>query len=348
MNEFLRSHDDDVFAAGKLPYDVLTSLLSTFDHSPEVVLGPGIGRDVAIVDTGMPEHYLVLKSDPITFATERLGWYAVTVCANDLATVGADPRWYLATILLPTQRSGTALIRTIMDDLQHAAREVGAVIVGGHTEVTDVPRAIVSGTMIGMVRRDAVVWPNGLRVGDTIVLTGGMAIESTSIVARELPDRLRAAGFTEHDIAAAAEYLVRPGIGVTQVSRIARGAARIRAMHDPTEGGVVTALDELAAASGVAICVDTTILNNAISPLSRRVCDAVGIDPRGAISSGGMLIGLAPDDAKQVIDVLQRNDIDAWTVATVVEGATGCRPADRESEWPRFAVDEIARLFHGN
>ncbi len=348
MNELSRNHDDDVFAAGKLPHGTLASLLSTLDQSPEVVLGPGVGRDVAIVDAGMPEHYLVLKSDPITFATDRLGWYAVTVCANDLATVGADPRWFLATILLPTEHSDAALIRTIMDDLQNAARDVGAVIIGGHTEVTDVPRAIVSGTMIGTVRRDAVVWPNGLRVGDTIVLTGGMAIEATSIIARELPEQLRVTGFTEHDIAAAAEYLVQPGIGVTEVSRIARGAGRIQAMHDPTEGGVVTALDELAAASGVGISVDTATLNAAISPLSRRVCDAVGIDPRGAISSGAMLIGLASDDAKRVIDALKRAGIDAWTVATVVESTPSCRPADGESEWPHFDVDEIARLFHGN
>ena len=60
----------------------------------------------------MGSSYLVAKSDPITFTAERLGWYAVNVNANDVATLGAQPKWFLARCCCPSavpQRCSLAL-----------------------------------------------------------------------------------------------------------------------------------------------------------------------------------------------------------------------------------------------
>jgi len=70
-----------------------------------VILGPGIGLDCAVLDLG--NTCLVFKSDPITFATDEIGWYAVQVNANDIATTGAIPRWFLVTALFPEERTTT-------------------------------------------------------------------------------------------------------------------------------------------------------------------------------------------------------------------------------------------------
>ena len=62
-------------------------------------MGPGTGLDCAVIDLG--DRYLVFKSDPITFATDQIGWYAVQVNANDIATFlsSANPKeWPLATM----------------------------------------------------------------------------------------------------------------------------------------------------------------------------------------------------------------------------------------------------------
>ncbi len=77
------------FPLGKLPFDFLSGLLARAPVSdPRVVLGPGTGLDCAVIDLG--DRYLVFKSDPITFATDQIGWYAVQVNANDIATTGGD------------------------------------------------------------------------------------------------------------------------------------------------------------------------------------------------------------------------------------------------------------------
>ena len=106
---------------------------------------------------------------------------------------------------------------------------------------------------------------------------------------REMPDTLRGKGWSDRDLAEAANYLTQPGISVVEDARIAQAAGEIHALHDPTEGGVATALVEIATASGVDLDIDADTLP--ISPLSQRLCDDVGIDPFGAISSGALLIG---------------------------------------------------------
>ena len=86
--------------AGKLPIDVLGRLLARVEITdPRVVLGPQAGEDAALIDFG--DRYLVAKTDPITFATDLIGWYMVNVNANDIAVMGATPEWLLATLLLP-------------------------------------------------------------------------------------------------------------------------------------------------------------------------------------------------------------------------------------------------------
>ena len=332
--------------AGKLPAGLLRDLLSNLPDCADVILGPGIGRDVAVLDPGA--GLLVAKSDPITFATDEIGWYAVHVNANDLASAGATPRWFLVTLLLPAGETDPALVIRIMDDLREAADGLGVALVGGHTEITvGIDRPIVCGTMLGSVSADDLVRPDGIRPGDEILLTNGMAVETTAIVAREMPEVLRDAGFSDADIERAVEYLRDPGISVTEHSRIARSAGDIHAMHDATEGGLATALPELSEASGVTLRVRRDVLESAISPLARRVCEAVDIDPLGTISSGCLIIVVSPETVDDVADALGEAGIDVFRVGNAVDGPTCCEYVDG-TPWPVFDRDEIARLFEGN
>jgi thiamine monophosphate kinase len=77
------------FSIGKLPVKALERLLKKNkikDH--RVIVGPGIGEDAAVIDIPGP-RYLIAKTDPITFAVDQIGWYAVHINANDIATKGA-------------------------------------------------------------------------------------------------------------------------------------------------------------------------------------------------------------------------------------------------------------------
>ena len=92
---------------GKLPAEPLERLLDKYvPDDPRVVVGPRVGEDAAVIDMG--DRYLVATTDPITFATDELGWYALHVNANDLAVRGARPRWFLATCSCPRGRTEAA------------------------------------------------------------------------------------------------------------------------------------------------------------------------------------------------------------------------------------------------
>ena len=136
--------------AGKLPLEMLAELLGRIERiDPRVALGASPGEDAALIDMG--DRYLVAKSDPITFATDLIGWYLVQVNTNDLAVMGATPRWLMATLLLP-EGASEAEVRAIFDQLLDACRAHGIALVGGHTEVTyELPRPIAVGALLGEV-----------------------------------------------------------------------------------------------------------------------------------------------------------------------------------------------------
>src|SRR3989337_4013021 len=120
---------------GKLPNDLLASLLSRVEpRDPRVIIGPGIGWDAAVIDTGGP-RLLVAKTDPITFASDLIGWYAVHVNANDVACMGARPAWFLATVLLP-EGAPLDLSEAVFGQVLEACDSLGVELVGGHTEFT--------------------------------------------------------------------------------------------------------------------------------------------------------------------------------------------------------------------
>ena len=121
---------------GKLPNDLLENFLDEFNiDDPSVLINAGVGEDAAAVDIA-EEEVLVIKSDPITFATDSIGHYAVLINANDIATSGADPRWFLTTLLFPPGVTPSA-IRQVMQELASMCRSWNITLCGGHTEITD-------------------------------------------------------------------------------------------------------------------------------------------------------------------------------------------------------------------
>src|SRR5438067_5697266 len=198
--------DPDALPAGKLPFDLLTQLLAPFTpRDPRVRVGARAGEDAAIIDLG--ERLLVAAADPITFATDQIGRYAVAVNANDIAVRGATPRWFLATLLLPPGTTRTE-VQANMDDLAAACRELEIDLVGGHTEVTTgIDRPIVAGAMLGEVAAELLVTTGGARPGDALLLGGALAVEGTALLAREAADALRARGVPPAMIARAADLL---------------------------------------------------------------------------------------------------------------------------------------------
>ena len=330
---------------GKLPSDLLASLLLRIQpRDPRVVIGAGIGHDAAVIDTGGPE-LLVAKTDPITLAGEMAGWYAVHVNANDIACTGAKAGWFLATVLLP-EGAAPALAEALFAQINDACIALDITLVGGHTEITrGLDRPIVVGAMLGQVPRERLVRPDGGKPGDALILTKGIAIEGTSVLAREAADRLRALGVAEATIELARGYLTDPGISVVLDARAACDAVRVHAMHDPTEGGIATAVYEMAEASSVGIVIDRDSVN--ILPATAEICAAAGLDPLGLLASGALLVALAADDCPTVLRALAQGDVRAARIGSLVSPDSGVIMSDKSGgrAIPHFETDEVARFL---
>ena len=337
--------------AGKLPQELLSDLLSRVPlDDPRVALGPAPGEDAALIDFG--DRYLVAKTDPITFATDLIGWYMVQVNANDLAVMGATPRWLMATLLLPEGISAKG-VRKIFDQLLDACKELGISLVGGHTEVTyGLERPLAIGAMLGEVGKEQVVLTSGAQPGDSIVLTKGLAIEGTAILAREAAAALRDAGVGASTIQKAKELLFAPGISVVKDAAIACDAVEVHSMHDATEGGLATGLLEMATAAHAGVVVDLDRIP--VLPECRSFCEALGLDPLGLISSGALLAAVDPQDAPRLTHALAQENVSAYEIGQVtppeeglqlsVDGVTRPLPAFRRDELARFFWPGTARL----
>lgn len=324
---------------GKLPPEFLARLLGDLPPDPTVLVGPGWGRDVAVLETPAGRPYLVATADPITFATDQLGEYALAVNLNDLATSGGEPQWLLATVLLPAASTTTALAEDLFAQLRQAAERYGISLVGGHTEVTAaVTQPVVCCTLLGTAAPEGVLTAAGVQPGDEILALGVVPVEGTALLAREHSGRLRAAGVTEPELAAAAELLYSPGICVLAYARLLREAAvEVHALHDPTEGGLATGLWELAGASRVRLVVDLSAAP--LLPLGDRFCAALGLDWRGLIASGCLLAAVAPGGGERLAPLAAARGIPLAVLGTAEKAALPAVPGV-----PLFAQDELTRL----
>ena len=287
---------------GKLPPEMLAMFLQQapiFD--PRLILGPGIGLDCAVIDYG--SRYLVFKSDPITFATDQIGWYAVQVNCNDIATCGATPRWIILSLLLPEGKTDAALVEQVFTQVYDACNKLDISVIGGHTEITSsLNRVIVVATIVGEVEHGRLVTPRGAQPGNSLLLTKGIPIEATALIAREAFSLLRNE-FKPDELELAANFLYEPGISILNDARIAQSAGGVTAMHDPTEGGLAAALWELAEASHVSIVVNPEAIP--VPAISSRICRFLDIDPLAAIASGALLLSVEADRAEIVQSALE-------------------------------------------
>jgi len=306
------------FLPGKVPTEVLQKIVfkNLGAKRGDVVLSSSIGEDAAIVQAG--NEVLAISSDPITGAEEWLGWLAVHVNANDIATRGVQPRWFNSIIMLP-RNSGAELVEKICTQMDKAARQLDVAIVGGHCEVTPgIDHPIVTGCAIGVAEDGKYVTSGGARIGDKIILTKGAGIEGTAILASDR--RTELLGFFDKSFLDKAENFFKK-ISVVKDAITAFRTGGVSAMHDPTEGGVAGGLHELADAANVGFQVyEEKIL---VPEETRRICQHFDVDPLQLISSGSLLVVAEEAKIAEILGSLSRNGVQASMIGEVVETKQG-------------------------
>ena len=330
---------------GKLPFEQLRSLLSHLpEHDPRLLIGPKIGEDAAVIDLG--DRYLVSSTDPVTFATDQIGRYVVHVNANDVAVLGARPLWFLLVMLLPENCTSPELVEAIMQDVSTTCQELGVTLAGGHTEITQgLDRPILVGQMLGEVTPSRLVRKTDIAVGDLILLTHGIALEGTAILAREMSEQLGERVGADL-LGRASHFLIEPGISVVRAALTAvQISGAVHAMHDPTEGGLATGLHELVASSGLGLRVIRDHIP--VFPETDSICSALELDPLKLIASGALLLVVAPDTVDSVQLAIEAERIPVSVIGEVRPSSDGITIVTKGSTQPLKTAerDEIARAF---
>lgn len=323
---------------GKLPTDFLTTCIrQTGTKDPRVLIGPRFGEDCAVIDIGA--QYLVVKTDPVTFTTKDLGWYAVHINANDVATMGARPAWLQTCLLFPPDTAEES-VRRVFAQIDSTCRDLGITVTGGHTEVTAaVSQPVVVGNMTGVVAKDRLVTTQGVRAGDLVVMTKTAGLEGTSIVFTEKQKELEKVLPPELQYEA---QQIREIWGISIVKEALLAAQHgATAMHDPTEGGVAMGLYELTVVSGLGLRMDLDAIPTL--PATQAICEHFNINPLGLISSGTLLLTIAADKWPGLEQIFQSENIPAQVIGSVTPEA-GIQ-ARRNGQIAQFVYSERDELL---
>jgi hydrogenase maturation factor len=289
---------------GKIPIDILKEVVfkNLGTERSEVVLGPAAGIDGAVLDVG--NKNVIVSMDPITGAVERIGWEAINVNANDVATFGVEPAFFFSCLLLP-ENADSKIVETISTQMNAAAKELGIAIVGGHCESTPgLANPIVVGCIMGLTEKGKYVTAAGAKPGDKLILTKSAGIEGTAILASDREAQLSKA-FSPAMLESAKRFYNQ--ISVVKDALTAYKTGGVHAMHDPTEGGILNGIHEMADAAGLGVRVfEEKIM---VEPETAKICRYYEIDPLQLISSGALLIAAQPEAAKRIVDSLCQEHI---------------------------------------
>jgi len=299
---------------GKIPVDILKEVVfrNLGVKRKEVVLGPSAGFDGAVIDIG--NKSLIVSMDPITGAVERIGWLAVNINANDVATFGVEPAFFFSCILLP-EKADRKIVETICIQMDEAAKDLGLAIVGGHCEVTPgITNPIVVGCTMGVAEKGSYVTAGGAKPGDKLILTKSAGIEGTAILASDREEQLNKAMSTAR-LQKAKDFFCQISVVKDAVTAYKTGC--VHAMHDPTEGGVGGGIHEIADASNLGVKVFEEKIQ--FQPETMKICDFFKVDPLQLISSGALLISAKPEFAEKIINRLHQERISASVIGEFLE-----------------------------
>lgn len=340
---------NEFFKTGKLPPKLISKLLKHFQNPPKdanVKIIPTFGQDTGVFQ--IDRSFIVVKTNPVTFATDDIGYYSVILNANDVALSGAIPKWFSCTILLPENKTDEVLCEKIFQSIADECNKLQIAVVAGHTEVTyGIDRPIVNGTMLGYLPQDRkIISTFGGQPNDDLLLINPVGIEGTAIIARERAQTLLEHDITIDEINKGKSYLYNPGISIIEAAQELIENFDIHALHGPTEGGIAMGLVEMAKNShcGLEINRKEVIIHR----LTRIFSEIFNIDPFGLISSGCLIAAVNPTDTPRILQFFKRKNRDISKIGKLNKNMGNYvmwEESGKKNALKFSHIDEITKIF---
>ena len=328
---------------GKLPYNILGEILSQIEPSgTDVLVGPSIGEDAAVIKVGDTDYVILVHSDPITEASSRIGWLSINVAANDIAVSGARPSWFVVTLLFPPNTDPTCIHKVVVE-MKKAADQIGGKIVGGHTEVSPgISEPIIITTAIGITKNDLYVRTGAAKPGSLVFQVKPAALEGTAILAHDFKEKLVHAG-VDPTVLRRAESFIEEISVVEPAVKLAENRL-VESMHDPTEGGIIGGLIELARASSVSLEVDSSSI--IVRDETKLITEALGADWMKLVSSGSIIGTMRPEVAETVAKLVRESGLE-FSIIGVVKERSGFDVylRDKGVYYNGYVREELSRLI---
>jgi hydrogenase expression/formation protein HypE len=304
----------------------------------DVHTGPKHGVDFGVVEVG--GQALVVATDPISvlpaLGFERAGRFAVRFVLADVAVSGIAPTHLAISFSLPPEMADEEFA-AVWRGVDAECRDLGVAVTTGHTaRYADASFPWVgAGTAFGVGDPGDIVFPDGARPGDALVVTRGPAVETTGLLTTLFPDQV---DLPPETLAVAQERLA--DTGVVRDALAASEAGAVSAMHDATEGGLLGALFEMADSAGVRLSVESESVPTMAGVC--ETCETLGLDPWRATTGGTLVVAVAPDDADAVVAALDDRGTPAAVVGQVESGDGVARDGKEQARpggdasWPVY------------
>jgi len=250
---------------------------------------------------------------PLFFAGGDIGRLAVCGTVNDLAVMGAVPRWLSCAFVLEEGLPVADLIR-VVTSIRDAAVEAQVMVVAGDTKVVErgaVDGMVITTAGIGGIAPGRAARAARIRPGDAILLSGTLGDHGIAVLA--------ARGDLAFHTHLRSDCAPLGGL----IAAMAATGAGLHALRDPTRGGLAASLAELAAQSGTGMVIKEEALP--LRPEVASACEMLGFDPLHVANEGKLVAYVAADDADRVLAAMRAHPLgaEACLIGRVTDAPAG-------------------------
>jgi hydrogenase maturation factor len=328
---------------GKLSDSELRKILGCIKKDTRVIVPPTPGYDSGVHRLG--DKYVVVSTDPCTSVPEDwFGWLLIHYAASDVALFGAKPEFCTINLLGPLTTT-PQVFQTAMHQACGAADELGIAIVTGHTGTYDSLSKLTGVcTAYGTVEAEKLITPGNAKPGDLILYTKTLGLETLinfSLTHKALAQRLFGVDQTTR-----LSQLVHMQSCVKEALQLAE-VGGVHAMHDATEGGLVTALNEMAEASSVGFSIELESVPLGAEVQTLQEAFRLSDEQVLSMSSTGTIVAAVEAQARDKIEeAFSRNGFSACFIGTFTKSSERVLVKNkRASPFPQVADDPYERIL---